>query len=215
MFAVDDEEYELLIKGLEIRTELLPADDPQIAQSLVGLGRFHEENKEDAKEGLKFYEKSLAIFERNDPQGTDDATLLEKHGYPLDYVASALMDLNRIDEARRYFERAYESCLKFQGERHVNTATSANNLAVFYVSECPQESFKAVSLFRQTLLTREVMLGANTAETAESRRALGEGLLDCVTHSSQVSEKKAFSPYSCTINFHGTSPVSALSNIIL
>eukprot|EP01051_Picozoa_sp_SAG22_P003448 SAG22_NODE_168_length_16723_cov_6.542409_2_plen_738_part_00 len=176
----DDEEYELLTKALAIRQALLPANDPSIAETLVGFGRFHEEQKEDAKEALRFYEQAVAIFEKNDT-GTDDAKLHEAHGCPLDYVADALQELNRITEARRYFERAYASALNHHGERHISTATSANNLAVFYLSELPGEAFKAIPLLRQTLLTREIMFGADTAETAVSRKSLAEGLLDCVT----------------------------------
>ena len=45
----DDEEYDLLIKGLEIRKELLPAEDPRIADSLRWVGRFLDENCEEVK----------------------------------------------------------------------------------------------------------------------------------------------------------------------
>jgi hypothetical protein len=39
----------LLIKALEIRKELLPAEDPRIADSLRWVGRFLDENCEEVK----------------------------------------------------------------------------------------------------------------------------------------------------------------------
>lgn len=56
-----------------------------------------------------------------------------------------------------------------------------------YLTEFPQEAFKAVPLLRQSLLTCEVMLGAENVDTAESRKALGHGLLDCVRLSSMCA----------------------------
>lgn len=63
----DDEEYDLLIKGLELRKELLPANDPLIAESLKFVGRFLDENCDEVKAALPFYEQALSIYEMNDP----------------------------------------------------------------------------------------------------------------------------------------------------
>jgi hypothetical protein len=179
--AADDEEYDLLLKGLEIRKELLPADDPLIADSLTWVGRFLDENCDEVKTALPFFEQALAILEKSDPHGTDCVSAVN-------HVGCALAQLNRLDEARCHHERAYETSLKYQGERHIETATMGNNLAKLYLTAFPQESFKAIPLLRQALLTSEVMVGAGSIDTAEAWKSLGQGLLDCIELSSRPSK---------------------------
>jgi tetratricopeptide (TPR) repeat protein len=171
----DDEEYELLIKGLEIRNKLLPANDPLIGNSLHFIGRFFASNCDDHKAAVPFFQKALAIFEHHDPECKTSDTLSS-----VNELACSLEEEGRLDEARLYYERNFELNLKWMGDRHLETSACANNLALLILSDFSDETFAAVPLLRLNLKIVEVAMGVDVVDTAEGRRSLGECLLDCI-----------------------------------
>ena len=183
----DDEEYELLIRCLEVRKELLPANDPQIADTLKYLGRFMAENMEDTKTALSFFQKALAIFEHHDPEGRNTDTLST-----VNELACALEEEGRVDDARRYSERAYKLNLKWLGPSHLETSTCANNLALLILNEFSKEALSAVPLLRLNLKTCEVVMGVDAVDTAEGRKHLAHCLLECVKLTMTKAAKSLF-----------------------
>ena len=129
----------------------------------------------DARSALPFYERSLAIFERHDPLTKSVNTISA-----INDVGCALEDLERFDEARKCYERAYECSLRWQGPRHTETGAMASNLALILRDSFPDEVLKAVPLLRVSLKVSEVMNGENADETAEDRKGVAGCLLDCI-----------------------------------
>lgn len=171
----DDEEWELLMECFEIRAELLPANDIQIGQCLKFLGRFMSENCEDSQAALPFVWRSVAIFEHHDPDGRDVDTLSV-----INELAMLLDDVGRVAEARLYAQRAFQLSFRWQGERHHETATMANNLAVLILSEFVQEVLSAVPLARLNLKTVSVLQGVDSVEAAQGKKMLADCLIDSV-----------------------------------
>eukprot|EP01050_Picozoa_sp_SAG11_P012303 SAG11_NODE_1359_length_5116_cov_11.562687_3_plen_167_part_00 len=156
--------------------------DPKIADSMKFLGRFFVEDQDDHKAALPFFEEALAIFEAESCESIDYLSLLNDVAYTLD-------GLDRIEEARGYYERAYEASFRAQGERHTETALFAHNLGVFYMEECGvSEAYKAVPLLRLSLKTAEVMQGSECTETADSQRRLAQSLLMSINASLSVGK---------------------------
>ncbi len=177
------EEYRLLVEALEIREATLPRNHVDIADSLKFMGRFFHENHDDHKTALPFYQKALAIFEEHDPSGLQIDTVSAVND-----VACALEDLDRVEEARVYYERAYRCSYEGQGERHSETAAMASNLALLIAEHFRHEVYEAVPLLRLSLKTCEVLNGVENPDTQEDRKHLGQTLLDCVALSKATRE---------------------------
>jgi hypothetical protein len=183
----NETEYHLLVEALEIRKTALPENHVDIADSLKFMGRFFHENHDDQKTALPFYQKALAIYERNDSTGVSVDTVSAMND-----VACALEDLDRVDEARFYYERAYRCSHEGQGPRHSETATMASNLALLITEHFPHEVYEAVPLLRLSLKISEVVNGLENPETQDGRKHLGQTLLECVKFSKQQSKDSDF-----------------------
>ena len=174
----DDQEFELLQRTLQVRKDLLPANDPKVAEALKFMGRFMHENCHDAKMALPFYQKALAIYEETEDQTRQYIDTCSA----MNDVACALEDLERMQQARGFYERAYQRSYEHLGARHTETAAFASNLALTIMDSFDHEVFTAVPLLRLSLKTSEFVLGVENVETNECRQKLG----DCLF---QVSER--------------------------
>ena len=171
----NEEEFELLIRCLDIRKDLLPANDILIGQCLKAIGRFMIDAEEDVKAGLPFMQKSLEIYEHNDPEARNIDTV-----NAMNELACALESNGRIHDARMLFERSFTLSRKLLGDRHSETASLAGNLAMLLITQFSEEVFTAVLLQRLKLKVCELVLGTRTLGTAEARMNLGRSLLDSV-----------------------------------
>ena len=200
--AVDgDEEYELLIKSLQIRKDLLPEDSPEIAESLKFLGRHLAEECDDNKAALPFFQKALSIYESHDPESKDEDTISAMND-----VACTMEELGRIMEAREMAERAYRQSFQWQGARHLETAAMSLNLGLLIADEFPCEVFDSIPLIRLSLQTAEVMEGRASDGAAETSRTLAKVLLQCI----EMSEK-----YECERShpFHPGERVTVIADV--
>lgn len=166
-----DEALPLAERALALCEKNLPPTDPRLAQALHDLAETHA-HRGDVAKAEPFYRKSLAIYEKKPGKNQLDLATL------LDHFASALTNIQRLDEAQGMFERALkiaEQVPETPGKKlH---AQALNNLAgiQYYRGNYNQ----AIALFQKGLAAMEEALGADDpaiAMTASNLAAVLDAL---------------------------------------
>jgi len=153
----------LLRRALELREELLDANDPQVAESLASLSLLLEQ-RGDFKEAEQIAVRALDIRERTlPPDHPDIATSL--HGLALIYYRQV-----KLKEAEHLYKRSLELREKVFGSNHPEVAECLNDLGVLYYTQGRYE--EAEKYYRQALAIRESVLGPDHPEVGSSLNGL-------------------------------------------
>jgi eukaryotic-like serine/threonine-protein kinase len=149
---------EVLEESLEIQTELLGAEHPQVAMTLLNLANlsFNDGRFEDAERST---ERVLAILRR---QPEPDVYLICQ---ALVGLGSSLNELGRFDEAYARFEEARELSRDARLADHPLMAVILEDLAITHGYR--GEHSEAVPLYRQALEMFERSLGEKHPMVAE------------------------------------------------
>ncbi|KAF6215392.1 hypothetical protein GE061_010144 [Apolygus lucorum] len=104
-----------------------PQDDIKVLHMSLKLAKICEEKQkyEEAEVGYEFCVNTLEKKVEHDPHDED---LLTLWAMSLDWYARFLLDKNRLSEAFSYFKKAYNMCLKVNGEIHEQTVVLLNDL---------------------------------------------------------------------------------------
>ena len=153
----------LLRRALELREELLDANDPQVAESLASLSLLLEQ-RGDFKEAEQIAARALDIRERTlSPDHPDIASSL--HGLALIYYRQV-----KLKEAEHLYKRSLEIREKVFGSNHPEVAESLNDLGVLYYTQGRYE--EAEKYYQQALAIRESVLGPDHPEVGSSLNGL-------------------------------------------
>jgi serine/threonine protein kinase/tetratricopeptide (TPR) repeat protein len=153
----------LLRRALELREELLDANDPQVAESLASLSLLLEQ-RGDFKEAEQIAARALDIRERTlPPDHPDIASSL--HGLALIYYRQV-----KLKEAEHLYKRSLEIREKVFGYNHPEVAESLNDLGVLYYTQGRYE--EAEKYYQQALAIRESVLGPDHPEVGRSLNGL-------------------------------------------
>lgn len=74
------------------------------------------------------YKYCMNILQEYVNRETDDPDILTIWAVNLDWYAHLLLNLSRFTEALRYMEKAYEMCVKLNGEEHEQSIVLLNDL---------------------------------------------------------------------------------------
>jgi len=101
-------------------------DDLKIIHMSLKLAKIYEQKHDwmKAEEGYKFCMKHLERQAKN----SEDEDILMLWGMTLDWYARFLHEQNRLDEAFSHYKRAYDMCVKINGEIHEQTVILLNDL---------------------------------------------------------------------------------------
>lgn len=154
----------LLEHAQRIRKARLPADHPDLAESLANLAQLHEAKVERAR-AERERQGALAIWEKRfggeHPAVASGAAALGEL-----YLAEG-----RLDAAESNFARALAIRKQKLGEDHPATAESLHQLGMLQYARC--EYGRAEPLFRSAIEIRAKKLGASHPDVAASLTYLG------------------------------------------
>src|SRR6266516_2187775 len=159
-------EAELLLeRALEIRTQYLEAEHPDIARSLNNLAILYEwQGKYEQAEPL--CQRALLIFEQY--LGVEHPNTAKS----LDNLASIYAAQKKYEQAELVCQRGLAIREQHLGTELPDTVRSLNNLAILY---CEQGKYEqAEPLYQRALEIREQHLGAEHPDVAHSLHGLAE-----------------------------------------
>lgn len=175
----------LLTRALEIRRRSLPADHPELAESLNNLALLHKDSG-DFAEAEQLYNEALQA-QRDSPR-PDAASHALVAGNLARLYRSAGPKTAAIDaEVEKLLREALDAVQQAPGSAQADLATALNNLAGFYWSS--GRLGEAEPLYAQALALREKSLPANHPAIAESLNNLA------VTFDAQGEHDRAESNY--------------------
>lgn len=70
----------------------------------------------------------MKILQEHIDRETDNKDILTLWAMNLDWYAHLLLTLSRYEEAMKYMEKAYEYCVKINGDNHEQTVVLLNDL---------------------------------------------------------------------------------------
>ena len=148
-------------KGLELRREIAPADDPDLAADMIALAAILD-GREKFDEAESFYAEALQMLEK---QPTENAR----------EIAVALNDLGAnyarrglLDAAETLLTRSIDLKSRRLGADHPDVALSLNNLAFVY--ERRGSYAQARAAYAEALRVFEQSIGSEHPKTRDCRR---------------------------------------------
>lgn len=114
-------------RALELRTEELGPDHPEVARVLNGLGRVRRMEGE-FEEALAFHERALAVFEAR-AVGAEAARYEPEVARTLQHMGGLLVEVRRYEEARARLEQALALFLEHYEPDHPYVADLRVDLA--------------------------------------------------------------------------------------
>ncbi len=159
--GVLDQAEALLQSGLDLRRAALPADHPDIAESLTELGLIRrQQGKRDEAEQL--HRQALAILAARPTSA--------EYAYALGNLGVALQAQRKLDDAAEAFTKALDIQKATLGETHRQTLGTLRNLAaVRFDQNRPDE---AIQLNRRLLAVHEAIATPPAGETRDLARTL-------------------------------------------
>lgn len=145
-----EESASLLEGALRIYRELLPKQDPVLADTLIRLGMAYEIT-ERYKKARTLFEEALSIY---DSRGIENA----EKGEALNTMGSVLKKLGDYEQARIYFEQAINLLRRVTDGKHYELAVALNNLAALQSQEA--EFVAAERNMREAVTLQENILGS-------------------------------------------------------
>jgi eukaryotic-like serine/threonine-protein kinase len=154
-------------QSLALREATRPADDPDVARALIGLGNalFEHGDFSEAEAPLR---RGLAILERKGLGGTMDAADGRR------YLGGVLNDVGRYEEAERSYREAIAAYRRLlpQDDEHVGRAL--DDLAVSFDNR--QQFARAEPLHREALAIMKRVRGPEHLEVAQTAHNLATAL---------------------------------------
>jgi serine/threonine protein kinase/Tfp pilus assembly protein PilF len=156
---------EPLVRGaLDIREKSLPADDLQVADSLLSLGALRQVLGR-YKESRDLYQRSLDIRSKALP--ADDPLIADAQIG----LGEILFQLTKLPEAEALFKRSLEIREKALGPDHPDVARSLMDLGWLYYDS--SRFAEAQSMYKRSLAILEKGLGPDHPDVAECLSNLG------------------------------------------
>jgi serine/threonine protein kinase/tetratricopeptide (TPR) repeat protein len=161
-------------EALRLRRQHLPAGDPQVAESLDGLGEILRLS-EDYGRAEPLLREALALRRSAaDPAGGAAPAAAGEIAESLAHLASLLHDKGDFKGADRTYLAALAATRRGFGARHAETASRLSDLAGN--RQDMGRYGEAVDLFRQALAIRRQTLGPNHPDVGLSLHDLGSAL---------------------------------------
>jgi serine/threonine protein kinase/tetratricopeptide (TPR) repeat protein len=174
--GVFDRALALYDEALTMQREVLPADSPELANTLSNIGVVYA-NSERHAEAVRWFEQALAIREKNFP--ADHSSILTSQSL----MAMSRLEQGDLDGAQAAYEAVYEGRRNTLGE-HPETAGSLYSLAAVAwrkndARTALERADESLQMYRRVLpggvgldLTRpQLLLGLILTRTGEPERA--------------------------------------------
>ncbi|KAG8247299.1 Tetratricopeptide repeat protein 19, mitochondrial [Homalodisca vitripennis] len=195
---------EVLFKDVmqRVLSQGTPQDDLKIIHMSLKLAKIYEQKHDwpKAEEGYKFCMKHLD----KQVQGSEDEDVLMLWGMTLDWYARFLHEQNRLEEAFTNYKKAYEMCVRLNGEVHEQTVILLNDLgtisflrgdndsAIYYMTKAVEtgrhlpnmEDFSSVYVNLGSIYMQKEMY-------EEAQKSCKEGLKNAKRHKNEEGLKEA------------------------
>jgi non-specific serine/threonine protein kinase/serine/threonine-protein kinase len=147
-----DQARSLMERGLELRSQNLDADHPDMATSFTALGWFHYRTG-DFRRSEEFHQRALEIRERS--HGPLDSRVAQDARH----LARVHWAQNRFETAESYYRRSLEILDRGQTEEALELASTLHWYAIFLIDR--GEVLEALDHLDRALAIRQETMGPN------------------------------------------------------